>query len=233
MIKRILTALAAGLVLAGCVSEKEPTPRVVSSPILPNLVSPPAPACIVTTPPEPSVAEVHAAWIPPAGPERRWTAIVIHHSATLTGNAAIFDKWHREGRQWDGIGYDFVIGNGSDSPDGAVEVTFRWTQQRTGAHTGGTPNNWANEEAIGICLVGDFGQSRPTTAQLRSLAALVRFLEARYDIPPQRIYGHGTTPGAHVTDCPGSGFPMTEFLSMVETKAAGPISPAGRPHASP
>jgi N-acetylmuramoyl-L-alanine amidase len=233
MAKRIWIALAAGGMLAGCLYEKEAAPRVISSPVLQNPAPRPAPAPVVRTPPEPASPDVPAAWIPPAGQQRRWTAIVIHHSATPTGNAAIFDRWHREGRQWDGIGYDFVIGNGSDSPDGAVEVTFRWTQQRTGAHTGGTPNNWANEEAVGICLVGDFSQSRPTAAQLQSLAALIRFLEARYDIPPGRIYGHGTTPGARATDCPGSGFPMAELFRRLETQAAGPINLTGSPPASP
>jgi N-acetylmuramoyl-L-alanine amidase len=230
MVKQIVTSLAAGLVLAGCAYEKEPAPRVVSHPLLPEATRRPAPARVVETP---AVPDVPADWIPSAGPERRWTAVVIHHSATPTGNAAIFDRWHREGRQWDGIGYDFVIGNGSDSPDGAVEVTFRWTQQRTGAHTGGTPNNWANEEAAGICLVGDFRQGRPTPAQLQSLTALLRFLAARYDIPSDRVYGHGTTPGAHVTDCPGSGFPLAEVRALLETRAAGPISPPGRPPAGP
>jgi hypothetical protein len=141
---------------------------------------------------------------------------VIHHSATPTGNAAIFDQWHRERNQWDGVGYDFVIGNGSDSADGTVEATFRWRQQRTGAHCGGTPDNWANEEAVGICLVGDFSQGGPTIAQMRALTRLVRFLRDRYDIPVGRVYGHGSTPGARVTECPGSYFPMARLKAALE-----------------
>jgi len=71
-------------------------------------------------------------------------AIVIHHSATENGNAAIFDRMHREHNHWDGVGYDFVIGNGTNSGDGEVEVTFRWQGQIAGAHCGGTIGNWAN-----------------------------------------------------------------------------------------
>jgi N-acetylmuramoyl-L-alanine amidase len=219
MIRRMIAILMGASLLAGCVYEREPAPQIVSGPA-PLKVPVPAAArpTVVRRPPQPGIAleEVPTAWIPPAGLQRAWTAIVLHHSATPTGNAAIFDQWHREGNHWDGVGYDFVIGNGSDSADGEVEATFRWTHQRTGAHTGGTPDNWANEEAIGICLVGDFNHSRPTAAQMQSLARLVHFLEERYAIPPSRIYGHGTTPGARPTDCPGGRFPMAEFLAMLD-----------------
>jgi hypothetical protein len=149
----------------------------------------------------------------PSRPERAWSAIVIHHSATDAGNAAIIDKWHREENGWNGIGYDFVIGNGTDSPDGAVEPTYRWRGQLTGAHTGGTPGNWANEEGIGICLVGDFSRTAPSARQMDSLVRLVRFLQQRYGITRSRIYGHGSVPGGHATDCPGRRFPMNWLKS--------------------
>jgi hypothetical protein len=48
------------------------------------------------------------------------------------------------------------------------------------------------------------------------LARLVGFLETRCRIAKSRIYGHGTTPGARATDCPGRGFPMAEFLTMLD-----------------
>lgn len=155
-------------------------------------------------------------WIPSSYPERQWTAIIIHHSATAYGNAAIFDKWHREGNHWEGVGYDFVIGNGTNSGDGEVEVTFRWRGQRVGAHCGGTANNWANEKGIGICLVGDFDSTKPTEGQLESLVRLVRFLQGRYGIPTSRIFGHKDTPGARPTNCPGRVFPMARLKSMLK-----------------
>jgi N-acetyl-anhydromuramyl-L-alanine amidase AmpD len=114
------------------------------------------------------------------------------------------------------VGYDFVIGNGVDSADGLVEVTYRWRNQQTGAHCGGTGGNWANEDGIGICLVGNFNKTSPTSRQMQALVKLVRFLQARYKIPTSRIYGHGTTPGARVTDCPGKRFPMSTLKSMLE-----------------
>lgn len=153
-------------------------------------------------------------WLPYSKPGKKWTAIVLHHSGTENGNAAIFDKWHREGNHWEGVGYDFVIGNGTDSGDGEVEVTFRWNEQRTGAHCK-TPDNWANESAVGICLVGNFDQSVPTARQMQSLVKLIDFLQKRYGIPKNRIYGHNTTPGAQTTACPGKRFPMAKLKSML------------------
>ena len=50
---------------------------------------------------------------------RPWRYIVIHHSATASGNAAEFDREHRA-RGWDGLGYHFVIDNGVGGPDGRV-----------------------------------------------------------------------------------------------------------------
>lgn len=154
-------------------------------------------------------------WWPSPYLEKSWSSIVIHHSATDNGNVAIFDKMHREDKHWNGIGYDFVIGNGTDSGNGSVEVTYRWREQKIGAHCK-TPGNWANRDAVGICLVGDFNGTRPTAAQMRSLVKLVRFLQKRYGITQSRIYGHGTTPGAHATDCPGKYFPMAKLKSVLD-----------------
>jgi len=156
-------------------------------------------------------------WLPPSALEKRWIAIVVHHSGTKNGNAAIFDKWHREGNYWEGVGYDFVIGNGIDSGDGQVEVTFRWRKQIVGAHCGGTPGNWANKDGVGICLVGNFNRTVPTARQMQSFLKLIRFLQKRYGISTSRIYGHNTTPGARVTDCPGKRFSMARLKAMIDS----------------
>jgi len=211
----LLLSFIAGssFMLTGCAND-EPMPTITndfskSSPVLTQ------PSRTTVTPaPAYSNAGVPTTWIPPSNLEKNWTAIIVHHSATSKGNAAIIDKWHREGNHWKGVGYDFVIGNGTNSADGQVEVTFRWTQQTTGAHTK-TPNNWANMDGIGICLVGNFDETYPTARQMRSLARLVQFLQRRYNIPTSRVYGHGTTPGARVTDCPGRYFSMSRLKSML------------------
>jgi len=199
-------------VLSGCVFNEEPTARIVYpntniNPVRPTVIKPkPTPRNIDRN--------IPGNWYPPSRLERKWEAIIVHHSATNNGNTAIFDKQHREEMHWDGVAYDFVIGNGTDSGDGQIEVTFRWRGQIAGAHCK-TPNNWGNEKGIGICLVGNFDYTSPSVRQMQSLVKLVRFLQNRYKIPKRFVYGHGTTPGARVTDCPGRRFPMARLKSML------------------
>jgi hypothetical protein len=210
-------ALLAGVVfVCGCSSQnKDSGPRIVSTSDLDDpLASLPAPYSIPDRSYSLGPANAPAAWYPPKSIERHWQSIVVHHSATQNGNMAIFDKWHRERNHWDGVGYDFVIGNGTDSRDGLIEVTFRWDQQITGAHCK-TPGNWANENAVGICLVGNFDESWPSRAQMKSLTQLVQFLSARYRIPTHQIYGHNSTPGANVTNCPGEHLGLSSVRSML------------------
>jgi hypothetical protein len=208
MFKRVVIAYGCLFILGGCIYNDEPMPKITddysSSQAAQQKLLAPTKSQLVL-----SDENIPRAWLPSLQAEKKWTAIVIHHSGTKNGNAAIFDRWHREGNHWEGVGYDFVIGNGTNSGDGEVEVTYRWRRQVTGAHCGGTIDNWANEDGVGICLVGNFNQTKPTNAQMQSLIKLIRFLQNRYGIPKSRIYGHRDTPGAGtVTDCPGKKFPM-------------------------
>jgi len=147
-----------------------------------------------------------AAW-KPLGQERPWQFIVIHHSATATGSADEFDRMHKA-KGWDELGYHFVIGNGTGSGNGEVEVGSRWPKQKHGAHTKVTGHPEYNDIGIGICLVGNFDVTRPTEAQMQSLARLVRFLMDRYNVSRSHIYGHGQL---KPTDCPGRNFDYTDL----------------------
>lgn len=155
------------------------------------------------------VALSASGWHPPNGIQRsKWDYIVVHHSATATGGASAFDRFHRQVKKWDELGYHFVIGNGTDTADGAIEVGSRWTKQKTGAHCK-VPGNRFNEHGIGICLVGDFEQERPSAAQMASLGRLVTFLMTECRIPSDHVVGHGSVTGP--TACPGRHFPMARF----------------------
>jgi len=142
---------------------------------------------------------------------REWRHIVVHHSASNVGSAAIFDRAHRE-RGWDGLGYHFVIGNGSASGDGQVEVGYRWSKQIQGAHAG---NAEYNQHGIGICLVGDFENGgTPSPAQMASLRKLVRFLQVKTGIPTSEVIGHGNVPGKS-TQCPGRNLDVANFRAAL------------------
>ncbi len=152
----------------------------------------------------------------------RWTTIVIHHSGTERGNAKEFDRFHREKRGWDELGYHFVIGNGKGSPDGRVEVGPRWGKQKHGAHCK-TRSNYYNEHGIGVCLVGDFTKTRPTPKQLASLSELVRFLSRECDIAPSRVTTHDTINSK--TKCPGRHFALGRLRQAVSGRISATSMP--------
>jgi N-acetyl-anhydromuramyl-L-alanine amidase AmpD len=162
-------------------------------------------------------AAVPAEWYPP-GRENAWKVIVVHHSATETGGARAFDVAHRA-KGWDELGYHFVIGNGTDTPDGYIEVGSRWRKQKHGAHCK-TPDNYYNDFGIGICLVGNFDNSAPTPRQMESLRKLITYLSGRYQITPERVLGHGEVKGTS-TNCPGRYFPMVSLRYWLSNR--GPI----------
>ncbi|NRA40011.1 MAG: N-acetylmuramoyl-L-alanine amidase, partial [Planctomycetes bacterium] len=97
--------------------------------------------------------------LPKKKPLTMWKYIVIHHSGTAKGSPSGIDRHHREENGWDGIGYHFVIGNGRGMRNGRIEYTFRWDQQREGAHAGGKDKTY-NQQGIGICIIGNFDEQK-------------------------------------------------------------------------
>jgi len=139
---------------------------------------------------------------------RPWKYIVIHHSATRKGNAASFDRYHRRVRKWEhGLAYHFVIGNGTWSGDGEVEIGRRWEEQLDGADT---CSEKMNREGIAICLVGNFEERPPTPKQMDSLVLLVAYLRAMCQIPIGNIIPHSKAQ-KRPTACPGKYFPWAEL----------------------
>ena len=144
---------------------------------------------------------------------RKWKTIVIHHSATTAGSAAAFDRYHRQTLgDPDGIKYHFVIGNGNGSPDGLIEVTDRWRTQKDAAHLYHPENA---PDSIAICLVGNFEESRPTSAQIDAADKLAYVLMRRFDIPLSRVLTHRMV-DEDATVCPGRYFPID---TMIQTLA--------------
>ncbi len=174
-----------------------------------DMDSSPAPRPVVAPRPATTSTPKHIAttgrseWNAPRT-SRTWRYIVLHHSATPSGNASEFDAMHRN-RGWDELGYHFIIDNGNGGPDGQVEVGPRWRKQKHGAHTGKTPGNEYNEHGIGICLVGNFMTHNPTPAQIRSATELTEYLAEKYNIPSQNIIAHKDAPNQH-TECCGRVF---------------------------
>lgn len=129
-----------------------------------------------------------------------WKTITVHHSGTLQGSARLFDRDHRR-RHMGGLFYHFVIGNGSHSNDGQLEVGWRWLKQ--------VKANRPND--IQICLVGDFDRQKVSGAQMTTLVNLIATLRKEYGISLNDIRKHCDIKGKH-TDCPGKHFPFDQLL---------------------
>jgi len=143
--------------------------------------------------------------------DKRWQAIVIHHSGSPFGTPATIEAQHRA-MNIDGLGHHFIIGNGSGLPDGEIRVGYRWQDQLPGAHVSGPQGDWYNRNAISICLVGD-GRRRPyTDQQLRRLVQLVSAMSERLGIPADHVYLHSDLTQ---TDDPGRFFPEAAFREQL------------------
>jgi hypothetical protein len=138
----------------------------------------------------------------------RWKYIIVHNSGTRQGNARIFDYYHRHVRKMpNGLAYHFVIGNGTSSGNGQVEIGNRWVRQLNGGHV---HSDYLNYISIGICLVGDFNRDLPTKAEYEALDELIRYLRRRVgkvDGKYSIVRGHREI-NPRPTDCPGNRFPL-------------------------
>ena len=139
----------------------------------------------------------------------RWRYIVVHNSGTRQGSAAAFEHYHRNVRKMpNGLAYHFVIGNGTSTRDGAIEIGNRWHRQIQGGHV---HSDYLNNIAIGVCLVGDFNNQHVGEKQKAALEELIEYLRrrvGRIGNQPAAVRAHkDINPAQWPTDCPGSEFP--------------------------
>jgi hypothetical protein len=169
-----------------------------------------APRAALRTQVQPYVNDADDLFVPPKA-DRPWKYIVLHHSAHASGSYAQIDRDHRQVHGWNGCGYHFVIGNGSESPDGQIEVAQRWSEQKGGTHCRNGRTAEVNDYGIGICLIGDLDNAPPTPRQVEAAKALVAYLRDRYTIPPDHVGTHALL-ASGPTACPGRNFPTTAIL---------------------
>jgi len=128
--------------------------------------------------------------------------IAIHHSGTEGGDPQSFARYHIETRDWPGIGYDYVImGNGT---------TYKTNNLTTVNYHVGSKNR----ETVGICLVGNFDQIKPTQAQYDALSELCRLLLQEY--PWLEIKGHKDLQDDRT--CPGKNFDFVYLNTLLRTR---------------
>ncbi len=207
-----------------------PPPLSVPAPSNPAMMTPPAivpsePANLSPPIIEPEPEALSDNPWKPAVPNRDWTSIVIHHTATDQGSVESIHEAHLA-REWLGIGYHFVIGNGNGMPDGEIAPTFRWREQLHGAHAGAEE---FNQHGIGIALVGNFEKQPPTPAQLASIKRLVAVLKSEYHIDGEHVIGHREV---KATACPGKLFPIEQVREVAVSSLSRPARSAKTIHAA-
>ena len=135
---------------------------------------------------------------------QRWTSVYVHHSGTRSGNADSL-----AGRAG-GLADHFVIGNGTGSVDGEIQIGHRWSSQLSAGAVPGTSS--IAPDCISICVVGDLDRSGPTPTQRLRLTQLVHSLQDRLGLPADRVYLHqGTGTPADI----GSRFPLASFREQL------------------
>ncbi len=110
--------------------------------------------------------------------------LIIHCSDTETGNAASIDRYHRDVKGWQMIGYHYVIDR-----DGKLELGRpEWMQ---GAHCFGM-----NRDSLGICLIG---KTEFTKEQFDTLHFVIADLKKKYwtikEVRGHRDYPSGKAQG--------------------------------------
>jgi len=138
---------------------------------------------------------------------RAITNISIHCSATPTGSALSYDKYHRLHNHWSEIGYHFVIGNGITA-DGYIKSLDGQIEVGRSLHKDPAAVRGHNSGMIAICLTGSqFDEF--TDKQFSSLRTLLADLSDKYGISEEAIVGHRDFEGVH-KNCPC--FSVKDFL---------------------
>lgn len=141
----------------------------------------------------------------------RWDSIVITHSASPFGSPESLEARQRELSQ-QGLGFHFIVGNGSGMGNGDIHVGYRWLDQQPGLQVFSQTNGPDAGRAISICLVGD-GNRRPfTNLQVQRLAQLVATIARQLDIPADRVYLQSQLSQAA---SPGRYFPEAQFRELL------------------
>jgi hypothetical protein len=198
--------LGTGAILAGCrnkqagwkpLSESElngPPRKKLAGPVRPRPDRlPSAPGGVLSRREWTSAGVIYSLANPMNGVSR----ITVHHSAIPAGHirskaesVRMLENIRRNhlAQQWADIGYHYII-----DPSGRI-----WEGrpvQYQGAHV-----KLNNEHNLGVMLLGNFEEERPTSAALAALDTFVSDRMRTYRIPITRIYTHQEI---MATACPG------------------------------
>jgi hypothetical protein len=143
----------------------------------------------------------------------RFDSIVVHHSATQTGDYAFIKALHAK-RGWEDAAYQLIMSNGTGRlPSGTLEASGRYHHLLPGP---ATSDQTSNLGGLHMCIIGNY-QITPVPEDLKAaLGRALRELCRRFHVPPQRILFHRDV---NATLCPGKYIQKKELLHWMNELA--------------
>ena len=125
--------------------------------------------------------------------------ITLHHSGSAEPLRPSDDpieklrglqSWGQSARNWWDVPYHFLL-----DLDGTIY------EGRDYRYMGETNTAYDPRGHLLISVIGNYNRQEPTEAQIEAITALMVWAAAEFDVPPERIYGHGDLAE---TSCPGT-----------------------------
>ncbi|MEM8930062.1 MAG: peptidoglycan recognition family protein [Acidobacteriota bacterium] len=149
-------------------------------------------------------------------PRLRYRAIVVHHSASETGDYQSIRRAHWA-RGWFEIGYHLVLSNGSTGiPFGHLQPTRRYTLDGWSVATRSPRHNLT---AVHLCVVGNFDVQPPDARTAAAIGRVIRALQDRHGIDDDRILLHRD---CNATACPGRHVTREQLVAWARQAAETP-----------
>lgn len=137
----------------------------------------------------------------PDTPKIEWQGIIIHHSFTTDGKLLssfeAIKNYHIKTKGWLDIGYHYII----EYVNNVLTIRAGRDLDTIGAHTIGK-----NETHLGICIVGNFDETKPDKDHYTLTAQLCSALISGYknltvdNIKPHSLYAPYKTCCGHLFD---------------------------------
>ena len=135
-------------------------------------------------------------------PLKKVNFIAVHHSQRKIDSIKRIRDLHIRINKWEDIGYHYLI-------DKKGKIHVGRSEKFIGAHVFGH-----NKNSVGICLIGNFDEEKPTKKQIKTLINFLKERIKQYKIRKEDILGHREFSGVTKT-CPGKFMDMEKIREII------------------